>query len=479
MTFIAGVPPSASATPASLEERRKRIEKLLLCDKIDLHALKRISREPGGFIDNKLRSRVWPKLLGINRFVIPDYRKFICRHRDDPQIRCDVERSLWSLDENKDWIEPLRDKRRKVLSDVMIAVLCRNRSLYYYQGFHDVCSVFLLVMEDDHLAFAMSEVVSDRYLRDFMAKDFEVLSKTMRLIMTLINACDPKLYAFLSAANVEPYFATSWLITWWAHDVKSLDEIGRVFDAMLCSHPLFALYLCVAMVANLRTEIMQSECDFASLFNFLVHAPAVHGFDFERLLAIADRLMQAFPPSRLRYMVTDVDLKGLITRNAIESFTIPIHLKPQYVPADWVLLMNMRLSPRAQLQRYRMPPVTARLSSSSCSRARVGWWLSFRFSRRPDIDYVSFTDAPSGSKDSTGLIEDDAEEWEEEDDADDESRNWFHPIISTLWDIDQRIHKMRNLLVGASVGGLLLVSIGLYLFSRDENCGSNYMMFYS
>ena len=41
---------------------------------------------------------------------------------------------------------------------------------YSKQGYHDVVSVFLLVFEDDHLAFAMTEVVSNRYLMDFLAK---------------------------------------------------------------------------------------------------------------------------------------------------------------------------------------------------------------------------------------------------------------------------------------------------------------------
>ena len=41
---------------------------------------------------------------------------------------------------------------------------------YSKQGYHDVVSVFLLVFEDDYLAFAMTEVVSNRYLMDFLAK---------------------------------------------------------------------------------------------------------------------------------------------------------------------------------------------------------------------------------------------------------------------------------------------------------------------
>ena len=31
-------------------------------------------------------------------------------------------------------------------------------------------SIFLLVVDEDHLAFALTEVVSNRYLMDFLAK---------------------------------------------------------------------------------------------------------------------------------------------------------------------------------------------------------------------------------------------------------------------------------------------------------------------
>ena len=65
--------------------------------------------------------------------------------------------------------------------------------------------------------------------------------------MTLLELYDPQLSDFLSTAGVEPFFATSWLITWWAHDIKRVNEIARVFDAMLCSHPAFGIYLTVAV----------------------------------------------------------------------------------------------------------------------------------------------------------------------------------------------------------------------------------------
>ena len=116
-----------------IARRKEDIQKLLLSNDVDLQALKTISRQTGGFIDNETRSRVWPKLLGINRFKIPDYESFIEKHRDDVQVKLDIERSLWCHEHTEIWPEPLRERRRQALKDIIMAVLCRNPNLHYYQ----------------------------------------------------------------------------------------------------------------------------------------------------------------------------------------------------------------------------------------------------------------------------------------------------------------------------------------------------------
>ena len=394
----------------------------------------------------------------MNRFAVPDYRRYLAApHRDGALIRCDVERSLWNHDENRDWIAPLRDRRRKVLSDVMTAALSRNGALHYYQGFHDVCSVFLMVLEDDPVAFSLVEVVADRYLRDFMSKDFEVLSKAMRLIMTLVQVGDRRLHAFLRAAEVEPYFATSWLITWWAHDLARLGDVARVYDALLCSHPLFAFYLCAAMVLNLKDDIMQQECDFAALFNFLAKAPVNKGCDFEALLPIADRLMRACPPHRLRHAAKDdPEVVALIERGAIEGFRVPVHLRQRYVPSDRVLLDHMRWSPRGYRHGLSLSLGGTRVA------VRCGWEVTFRLSRRADAAYVSFARSSSSN---SGCIGNEEEE-EEEDVLEEEAEPWWHAWWARLEDIDDKMHSLETLLaaLGALVGALGLGAL-LYTYT--------------
>lgn len=80
-----------------------------------------------------------------------------------------------------------------------------------------------------------------------MQADFDIVSKSMRMILILIGAVDRELYHFLRTAKLEPFFATSWLITWFAHDIKNIDEIARIYDVFLCSHPLFSYYVCAAV----------------------------------------------------------------------------------------------------------------------------------------------------------------------------------------------------------------------------------------
>jgi TBC1 domain family member 20 len=116
-----------------LRNRKESIHALLLADNVNLQALKVISRGVGGFLSNEIRARVWPKLLGINRFIIPDYEIDIVAHKDDGQVNLDVERSLWSHEHTIGWSEAFRTKRRRALKDIIMAVLCRNPELHYYQ----------------------------------------------------------------------------------------------------------------------------------------------------------------------------------------------------------------------------------------------------------------------------------------------------------------------------------------------------------
>lgn len=229
------------------------IHALLLQQPIDLSQLRAYSRKPGGYQTNQLRARVWPKLLGINRFTLVDYRNYVIRpNKDENQINADVERSLWTHEPMKFWKESHRERRRQVLAEMMMAIVSKNKHLHYYQGYHDLVTTILTVVEDDPLSFAIIEHLSLFYVSDYMRENFELVSKFLQFLFVLIQSQDEELYEHLQKARMEPFFAISWLITWFSHDVKDVDILARVFDALIASPPIFCFYVCavVSMISN-------------------------------------------------------------------------------------------------------------------------------------------------------------------------------------------------------------------------------------
>ena len=74
---------------------------------------------------------------------------------------------------------------------------------------------------------------------------------------------------------MEPFFALSWLITWFSHEIRDTEQAKRLFDVFIVSHPLFPLYMAIAMVVHPvnRQEILGAECDFAVLHQVLRGLP--------------------------------------------------------------------------------------------------------------------------------------------------------------------------------------------------------------
>lgn len=374
------------------------IEKLLLQDKIDYNTLRTISRQEGGFLTNSLRNRVWPKLLNLNRYELVDYRVYLDPHRDDSQVKCDVDRSLWSFKHTSLWADNHRENRRSVLSNVIMSVLCRHSELYYYQGFHDLVSVFLLVQEEDHLAFAMAEIVSLHFLKDCMQKDFVVISKLTPLLFNIVASANRELHSYLLRSGMEPFFAISWIITWFAHDIKEINTVARIYDAMLCSHPSFSLYLSAAYLLHLKDDILKEECDFATLHNFLVHAPEVMGVPFEILLPIADSLMVALPPSQLQRFVTDPAALSLIQDQKVvmlQNRTYHSKLTGRSIVADWVLMRRQHLHSLVKTGENFFATSTSDSNGTVCCQDsegyRWGWMESFSSS-----DVSIFSDKTHG-----------------------------------------------------------------------------------
>lgn len=97
--------------------------------------------------------------------------------------------------------------------------------------------------------------------------------------------------------QVEPFFALPWIITWFAHQLSHFEDVARLYDVFLVSHPLFSLYVSAAVVLEARTRVLQCDCDFGTMHGLLSKLPLT--MELENVVARAVTLIHQVPPADL------------------------------------------------------------------------------------------------------------------------------------------------------------------------------------
>uniref|UniRef100_A0A1D2A759 Rab-GAP TBC domain-containing protein n=2 Tax=Auxenochlorella protothecoides TaxID=3075 RepID=A0A1D2A759_AUXPR len=279
-----------------------------------------------GIPSHQLRTRVWPLLLGLpeslglNSSVQESQEEqgdalTAAEKRDLQVIACDLDRSLWAFTEG--WTEEARALKRLALRRVLLRALRYQDDVWYYQGLHDVASVLLFTLGEAGGAAVLSQLVVT-HLRDATRPDLLAATQTLGLLYPLLRAADPQLYTHLLSLDEPalevPFFALSWHLTWFAHDVADLNQVCRLFDLFLASHPLMPLYLAAVAVKSCRQAVFACGSDgpavYAALKGLKVLSPSGPGAD--ALARDAAALYRAVPPSALRYL----DLGQAVTPDA-------------------------------------------------------------------------------------------------------------------------------------------------------------------
>jgi hypothetical protein len=102
----------------------------------------------------------------------------------------------------------------------------------------------------------------------------------LALLLPILSESDPPLHAHIQASSVQPFFALSCFITWFAHNLQQLPHAARVFDLFVASHPLMPLYATAAvlMVRALPVHIAvccstAALCEVGQAPHLLSHGP--------------------------------------------------------------------------------------------------------------------------------------------------------------------------------------------------------------
>ncbi|KAL2021940.1 hypothetical protein VTK56DRAFT_6359 [Thermocarpiscus australiensis] len=283
----------------------------------NLRALRALAESPGGLLTDSLRQQAWPLLLGLPpshdksesdppTAASADSWRALPRHKDEDQVQLDVDRAFVYYPNHQS--EAQLASQKAELSDLIVEVLRRHPYLCYFQGYHDIAQVLLLVLPPATRAAAVLSHLSHLRIRDFMLPSLAPAIAQLRLIPDILRLADPPLWEHL--ALTEPFFALSGTLTMYAHDVTTLPAIARLFDALLARDPAFTVYLFAAIVASRRAELFAAapRDEPEVLHSVLAKLPqqppdddpsSQGGLDLEALIAAARRLEERFPPERL------------------------------------------------------------------------------------------------------------------------------------------------------------------------------------
>ncbi|KAI2473108.1 hypothetical protein F4781DRAFT_427871 [Annulohypoxylon bovei var. microspora] len=281
--------------PALARTQESRI--LDACRRRDIDDLQVLAVSRGGFLSDAIRRQAWPVLLGFHvdehgeQDGGSDSWRKLARHKDEDQVKLDVDRSFVYYPD--DDTQAQLDAKKSALSDLITEVLRRQPYLSYFQGYHDICQVFLLVLPASARAAAVSRLSALR-IRDFMLPSLGPAVAQLRLIPDVISAVDPALCAHVG--RTEPYFALSDTLTMFAHNVRRYSDIARLFDALLAREQVFSLYVFAQIVLRRRAELF--EHDEPDMLHFAL-SKLPQDLDLDAVIADAADLFERHPPESL------------------------------------------------------------------------------------------------------------------------------------------------------------------------------------
>ncbi|KAF5595631.1 TBC domain-containing protein [Fusarium pseudocircinatum] len=294
------------------------------CKWRDIGRLRSLAEAHGGFLSDALRRQAWPILLGLD--ASPDEKdgpdlalaqedsnawKQLPRHRDEDQVQLDVNRSFIYYPDNQSDAE--LSLRKSELSSLITEVLRRYPYLCYFQGYHDISQVLLLVLAPAWRARVLARLSVLR-IRDFMLPNFGPTTAQLRLLPDILHAADPKLRRHL--ADVEPFYALAGTLTMYAHNIETYQDIARLFDVFLAREPVFTVYVFAQIILDRRNEIFEIE-EPDMLHVILGKVPTK--MDLDELIIKSAALFGQHPPETLSYWRHISNFSALKTARDIET----------------------------------------------------------------------------------------------------------------------------------------------------------------
>jgi len=169
--------------------------------------------------------------------------------------------------------------------------------LSYFQGFHDIVQVMLLVLGKDLAVDAVTRLSLLR-IRDFMLPSLSASLAHLKLLPAILYAADAKLCQHLS--QTQPFFALAATLTLYAHEIQDYGAIARLFDFLLAQEAVVSIYFFAVIILSRKDELLEIPSDEPEMLHFTL-SKLPNPLDVEDLIKRANELFSKHPPEQLPF----------------------------------------------------------------------------------------------------------------------------------------------------------------------------------
>lgn len=220
---------------------------------------------------------------------------------------------------------------KKKLARLIVRLLMKKPNLHYYQGFHDVCLTYLILLGDDKEAEEKLDQMIDSHFNVYMQPTMNETQESLAQVPIIIGLMDPKVEEFLEKAEIGTIFALSWVITWFSHVISNEQDVEKIYRFLESEDPHMVLYLSAALVISKKDLLLKLEPEMSTVHHYLSQLPRREKFDFENLFDHSRKAFEEWPPEfvkeklekdrRLRlYQVNNYNLIRRLADNLFQPY---------------------------------------------------------------------------------------------------------------------------------------------------------------
>ncbi|KAJ1645433.1 GTPase-activating protein gyp8 [Coemansia asiatica] len=160
---------------------------------------------------------------------------------------------------------------------------------------------YVSVFGSERPAIEAAKMTALFLVRDAMSSDLENVLQQLRLLYVLVKMISPEIHDMLTELDVPAFFAISWVLTWFAHDLDDFSTICRIYDFLITMPPMQAVYMAAAMIKRNEECILAYERDFAIVHTELTKLP-LRTNDWAVIIEDSYYMQIDYPPTKLQHI---------------------------------------------------------------------------------------------------------------------------------------------------------------------------------